>query len=67
MFALFERFLTPTAAPQNPEPPPGLVAFLWSELTLNFNLHWFTVADGVFGKFGLPEKFQLVLPVRERE
>ena len=28
----------------------------------NFNLHWFTVADGVFGKFGLPEKFQLVLP-----
>lgn len=40
----------------------GLVAFAWSELTLNFNLHWFTVADGVFGKFGLPEKFQLVLP-----
>ncbi|HTT29372.1 MAG TPA: hypothetical protein VMG37_13245, partial [Solirubrobacteraceae bacterium] len=40
----------------------GLVAFAWSELTLNFNLHWFTVADGVFGKFGLPEKFQFVLP-----
>jgi hypothetical protein len=40
----------------------GLVAFLWSELTLNFNLHWFTVADGVFGKFGLPQNFQLVLP-----
>jgi hypothetical protein len=40
----------------------GLIAFVWSELTLNFNLHWFTVADGVFGKFGLPEKFQLVLP-----
>jgi Protein of unknown function (DUF1097) len=40
----------------------ALVAFLWSELSLNFNLHWFTVADGVFGKFGLPEKFQLVLP-----
>jgi Protein of unknown function (DUF1097) len=40
----------------------GLLAFLWSEFTLNFNLHWFTVADGVFGKFGLPEKFQLVLP-----
>src|ERR1700757_3480177 len=40
----------------------GLVAFVWSELTLNFNLHWFTVADGVFGKFGLPEKFQFVLP-----
>ena len=40
----------------------AVVAFVWSEFTLNFNLHWFTVADGVFGKFGLPEKFQLVLP-----
>jgi Protein of unknown function (DUF1097) len=40
----------------------GVVAFLWSEFTLNFNLHWFTVADGVFGKFGLPQTFQLVLP-----
>jgi len=40
----------------------GVIAFLWSEFSLNFNLHWFTVADGVFGKFGLPEKFQLVLP-----
>src|SRR6202043_1813256 len=29
MFALFERFLTPTAAPQHPEPPGGLIAFLW--------------------------------------
>jgi ATP-binding cassette, subfamily B, multidrug efflux pump len=29
MFALFERFLTPTAAPENPEPPARLVAFLW--------------------------------------
>jgi hypothetical protein len=40
----------------------GVLAFLWSEFSLNFNLHWFTVADGIFGKFGLPEKFQLVLP-----
>jgi hypothetical protein len=40
----------------------AVVAFVWSEFTLNFNLHWFTVADGVFGKFGLPENFQLVLP-----
>jgi hypothetical protein len=40
----------------------AVVAFAWSELSLNFNLHWFTVANGVFGKFGLPEKFQLVLP-----
>ena len=29
MFAFFERFLTPTAAPENPEPPGGLIAFLW--------------------------------------
>src|SRR5579862_1218549 len=29
MFALFERFLTPTAAPEHPEPPPGLLGFLW--------------------------------------
>jgi ATP-binding cassette subfamily B multidrug efflux pump len=29
MFALFERFLTPTAAPEHPEPPAGLIAFLW--------------------------------------
>lgn len=40
----------------------AVVAFLWSEFTLNFNLHWFTVADGVFGTFGLPEQFQVVLP-----
>jgi ATP-binding cassette, subfamily B, multidrug efflux pump len=29
MFALFERFLSPSSAPENPEPPPGLIAFLW--------------------------------------
>jgi ATP-binding cassette subfamily B multidrug efflux pump len=29
MFAIFERFLTPTAPPEHPEPPDGLVAFLW--------------------------------------
>jgi ATP-binding cassette subfamily B multidrug efflux pump len=29
MFAFFERFLTPTAAPEHPEPPDGLIAFLW--------------------------------------
>jgi ATP-binding cassette, subfamily B, multidrug efflux pump len=29
MFALFERFLTPTAAPDNPEPPASLLGFLW--------------------------------------
>src|SRR5579872_4391312 len=29
MFALFERFLTPTGTPDRPEPPGALVAFLW--------------------------------------
>src|SRR5579862_8727323 len=29
MFAFFERFLTPTAAPENPVPPGGLIASLW--------------------------------------
>jgi ATP-binding cassette, subfamily B, multidrug efflux pump len=29
MFALFERLLSPTTTPENPEPPPGLIAFLW--------------------------------------
>src|SRR6476661_1566626 len=29
MFRLFERYLQPTAVPENPEPPAELVAFLW--------------------------------------
>jgi ATP-binding cassette subfamily B multidrug efflux pump len=29
MFELFERFLKPTAAPDHPEPPAALIAFLW--------------------------------------
>ena len=29
MFALFERLLPPTAVPEDPEPPPGLVGFYW--------------------------------------
>src|SRR2546430_6764267 len=29
MFRLFERYLQPTAVPADPEPPAGLVAFLW--------------------------------------
>jgi ATP-binding cassette, subfamily B, multidrug efflux pump len=29
MFAIFERFLTPTATPENPEPPDSLIGFLW--------------------------------------
>ncbi|HEY4986983.1 MAG TPA: ABC transporter ATP-binding protein [Bradyrhizobium sp.] len=29
MFAFFERRLKPTATPEHPEPPPGLIAFYW--------------------------------------
>src|SRR5579864_1262692 len=29
MLSRFERFLTPTARPDHPEPPPSLLAFLW--------------------------------------
>src|ERR1700734_1860191 len=29
MLAFFERFLSPTAVPENPEPPGKLIAFLW--------------------------------------
>src|SRR3954464_222302 len=29
MFSFFERYLTPTDIPENPEPPAGLIAFLW--------------------------------------
>jgi hypothetical protein len=40
----------------------GVLAFLASEVALNFTFHWVTVQDGVFGKFGLPHDFHLVLP-----
>jgi len=29
MFSFFERLLRPTATPEHPEPPAGLLAFLW--------------------------------------
>jgi ATP-binding cassette subfamily B multidrug efflux pump len=29
MFSFFERYLTPTAVPEHPEPPAGLIAFVW--------------------------------------
>src|SRR5829696_318768 len=29
MFAFFERYLTPTETPADPEPPGGLIGFLW--------------------------------------
>ena len=29
MFRLFEKYLKPTETPEHPEPPAGLIAFLW--------------------------------------
>src|SRR4051795_4260319 len=40
----------------------GILAFLASEVALNFTFHWVTVQDGVFGKYGLPQNLHLVLP-----
>ena len=40
----------------------GVLAFLASELALNFTFHWVTVQDGVFGKYGLPQGVHLALP-----
>ena len=39
MFSYFERLLRPTAAPEHPQPPPGLVAFFW---------HYARQAKGLF-------------------
>ncbi len=40
----------------------GVLSFLWTELSLNFTFHWVTVEDQVFGEFGMPENFHLILP-----
>jgi len=40
----------------------GLLAFLASEVALNFTFHWVTVQNGVFGAYGLPENVHLILP-----
>jgi hypothetical protein len=40
----------------------AVVALVWTEFTLNLSFHWLTVQDGVFGKFGMPQNFMLVLP-----
>lgn len=40
----------------------GLLAFLASEVALNFTFHWVTVQDGVFAAYGLPQNLHLVLP-----
>jgi hypothetical protein len=41
----------------------GVLSFLWTELSLNFTFHWYTVEDEVFGGFGVPENFHLILPI----
>jgi hypothetical protein len=40
----------------------GVLAFLATELALNFTFHWVTVQNGVFGAYGVPESIQLALP-----
>jgi hypothetical protein len=40
----------------------GLLAFVATEIALNFTFHWVTVQDGVFGKYGLPHGFHFALP-----
>jgi hypothetical protein len=40
----------------------GLLAFLASEVALNFTFHWVTVQNGVFGEYGLPQNVHLILP-----
>ncbi len=40
----------------------GLLAFLASEVALNFTFHWVTVENGVFGAYGVPQNVQLILP-----
>ena len=40
----------------------GLLAFLASEVALNFTFHWVTVENGVFGAYGVPQNVHLILP-----
>ena len=40
----------------------GILAFLASEVALNFSFHWVTVQNGVFGAYGLPQNVHLILP-----
>ena len=40
----------------------GVLAFLASEVALNFTFHWVTVQNRVFGEYGLPQNIHLVLP-----
>src|SRR5689334_14561082 len=36
----------------------GVLAFLATELALNFTFHWVTVQNGVFGAYGVPQSIQ---------
>lgn len=40
----------------------GVLSFLWTEFSLNFTFHWVTQQDELFGGFGVPENFHLILP-----
>jgi Protein of unknown function (DUF1097) len=42
----------------------GVLAYGWTEISLNFTFHWVTVQDNLTGSgsLGLPENFQLILP-----
>jgi len=42
----------------------GILAFLWTEFSLNFTFHWYTVQDHLSGggSLGLPHSFHLILP-----
>ena len=44
----------------------GVLAFLASELALNFTFHWVTVKNGVFGAYGVPQGLQLALPQEDK-
>ena len=41
----------------------GILAFLWTEFSLNFTFHWYTVSGtDKSGSVGLPHSFHLILP-----
>src|SRR5687768_1266434 len=52
MFRFFEKFLQPTATPERPEPPPGLLGFYW---------HFARQAKGLFAALFLVELFVALL------
>lgn len=41
----------------------GVLSYLWTEFSLNFTFHWFTVAGtDVPGAVGVPQNFHFILP-----